>query len=155
MDTDIPRPRWRFNVGYRLTPRLQVGLEYNPVVGEALFAGNWIAHVETDRMPMINFGTSSDRIGTPEGNRAYFVTFAKSLPRLRAAPYVSVSYSEYEKALLFPFGVNVALSREFDLLPMYDGRHSHLLLTYKQSSYSVTLMWAWLKRPGISVSFGF
>lgn len=102
---------------------------------------------------MVSVGTSSDRIGTPEGTRAYYVTLAKGYGRV--APYLSVNYSEFEDGVNFPFGVNVGLAPTWDALFMNDGRKSHLLLTYKQPGYSVTLMSIWLKRPGISFSIGF
>lgn len=157
MDTEVERPRWRFNLAYRVTPRLSLGLEYNAVVHELAPTANWIAHPETERFPMVSFGTSSDRIFTPEGNRAYYVSFAKSIPNSVFAPYISVNYSEFENGFNFPFGVNVALHPSWDVLPMHDGRRTHLLLTYKTLSVNTTFMLIDLKRPrpGISVGFGF
>lgn len=104
---------------------------------------------------MISFGTSSDRIGTPPPNKAYFVTFAKSIPNRPLAPYVSINYSETDQRLNFPFGMNIGLNPQWDLLPMNDGRHSHLLLTWKGKDMSASLIWAWFKRPGVSVSWKF
>ena len=153
VDTEIDRPRWRINAAARVTPRLSLGIEYNPVVNEINPTGNWLAHLETDKLPMVSFGTSSDRIGTPEGNQAYFVTFAKGFGRI--APYVSVNYSEFERGFNFPFGVNIGLHPTWDLLAMHDGRKTHLLLTYKTPNYNVSLMWIWLERPGVSISWGF
>lgn len=149
----MARPRWRFNTAYRINPRLQAGFEYNPVVGEILPTVNWVLQTEAETTPMISFGTSSDRIGTPEGNHAYYVSMAKSLHGLRAAPYVSMSYSEFKRGFEFPFGVNFSLAPQWDLLSMNDGRHTHLLLTYKQENYNVTLMLAWMKRPGLSIGW--
>ncbi len=153
VDTAIDRPRWRVNAAVRAMPRLSLGLEWNPVVEEVSPTFNWIAALETERTPIVSVGTSSDRIGTPEGNYAYFATFAKGFGRF--APYVSVNYSQFENGFNFPYGVNVALHPQWDLLHMHDGRRTHLLLTYKQPSYNLSLMLIWLKRPGISVSFGF
>lgn len=153
VDTLVPRPRWRVNLAKRVTPRLSLGVEYNPVVGEYSPTGNWIAHVQDHKWPMISFGTSSDRIGTPPGNQAFYVTFARGFGVV--APYLSINYSEFERGLNFPFGVNIALHPGWDLLPMHDGRKSHLLLTYKRPEFSVSALWIWLKRPGLSISFGF
>jgi len=153
VNTEIKRPRWRFNAAFRLTPRLQVGLEYNPVVNEILPTANWILQPETESLPLITLGTSSDRIGTPEGNHAFYVSFAKSREGVPIAPYVSVSYSEFKRGLEFPFGANIRLAHQWDLLPMNDGRHTHLLLTYKQAGYNVTFMLNWMKLPGISVGW--
>ncbi len=155
MDVDLDRPRYRFTAAYRFTPRLQAGIEWNPRAREAGFIGNYIIATETDRQPMINVGTSSDRIGTPPGPHAYYVTFAKGLSSLKAAPYVTINYSEYEKRLNFPFGVNFGISPQWSTLFMHDGRKSHLLLTYKKEDYSVSLMWIWFRHPGVSISWGF
>ncbi len=104
---------------------------------------------------MINFGTSSDRIGTPPGPHAYFLTFAKGYSELKAAPYFSINYSEFDHKINFPFGANVGISPKWDAMFMNDGRKSHLLMTYKGNDFNVSLMWIWFKHPGISISWGF
>ena len=116
---------------------------------------NWILTTETARAPLLSLGTSSDRIGSPEGKQAYYLTVAKGLPRYHIAPYFSVNYSETDRAVNYPFGVNIALGRQWDLLPMNDGRRSHLILTYKQKSYNVSLIAVYLRRFGMSVGFSF
>ena len=80
---------------------------------------------------MVTLGTSSDRIFTPEGNQAYFLTVAKGIPGTPLAPYVSVNYSEFEKGFNFPAGLNWGVSERYDLLGMHDGRRLHLLFTVK------------------------
>jgi len=110
---------------------------------------------ETPSRPMINLGTSSDRIGTPPGPHAYYMTFAKGIEKWRVAPYMSINYSEYDRRINFPFGVNVGLDKRWDAMYMNDGHKSHILLTYKGGNYNLSLMWIWLKHPGISVSWGF
>lgn len=132
-----------------------MGIEYNPVVSELSPTANWILTTETPRSPLLSLGTSSDRIGTPEGKQAYYLTVAKGLPHYHIAPYFSVNYSEADRAINYPFGVNIALGRQWDLLPMNDGRRSHLILTYKEKNYNVSLMAVYLKRFGMSVGFSF
>ena len=149
------RPRWRFNTAYRVTPRFQLGLEFNPVVSEVVPTANWILNRESAKSPLINLGTSSDRIGTREGTQAYYLTFAKGIHALRVAPYFSVNYSGADRKFNFPFGVNIALGTQWDLLPMNDGRRTHLLLTYKERNWNVSLMAIYLKHPGISLGFAF
>lgn len=151
----MERPRWRFNAAYTLTPRLSVGFEWNPVVSEVLPTLNWIIATETPRSPMVSFGTSSDRIFTEEGNRAYYVSFAKGIPDWNIAPYVSVNYSEAEAGWNFPFGLNWALGEQWDFLTMHDGRRTHLLLTYKMPTSNITFMLVQMKNPGISWGWGF
>lgn len=152
---DLLRPRYRLTGTYRFTPRLQAGFEWNPNAHEVGLIGNYILTTETPSRPMISFGTSSDRIGTPKGPHAYYVTFAKGIEKLRLAPYVSINYSEYDQRFNLPFGVNYGIAQHWDAMYMMDGRKSHLLLTYKGDSFNVSLMWIWLKHPGISVSWGF
>lgn len=140
---------------YQVSPKLQIGLEYNPVVSELAPLLNYEILSETENSPLISFGTSSDRIGTPEGTRCYYLTFSKAIHGANIAPYVSINYSEFEDGLNFPFGVNINLSEDWVLLPMNDGRRTHLLLTYRQMQYSVSLMWVWFRHPGVSLSWKF
>lgn len=130
-------------------------MEYNPGAGEVNPIGNYILTPETAKWPMVSFGTSSDRIGTPAGPKAYYFTFAKALPKLKAGPYFSINYSEFERGFNFPFGINFSLTPELDLLYMNDARKSHLLVTIKQEKFNLSLMWIHLRHPGISISWGF
>lgn len=155
VDTKLERPRYRFTGTYRFTPRLQAGLEWNPAAEEVGFIGNYILAVEGENTPMINVGTSSDRIGTPKGPKAYYVTFAKGFPEQKLSAYMSVNYSEFDKGINFPFGASYGIAPGWTTMFMNDGRKSHLLLTRSQESYSVSLMWIWFRHPGISVSWGF
>jgi len=110
---------------------------------------------ETERRPAIFVGTSSDRIGSPEGAHAYYLTAAKYFPLVRTAPYVSANYSEWDEGWNVPFGANVELGRGYSVRPMYDGHRTHLLGMYATDRYTVTLIWAWLDRAGAAVSVGF
>ncbi|MBX3096652.1 MAG: hypothetical protein KF812_07305 [Fimbriimonadaceae bacterium] len=138
-----------------MNPRLQVGAEYNAAAGEWSPTANLIALTETEGRPLVTFGTSSDRIFSPAGNQAYFVTVAKKIPGTAFGPYVGASYSEWEQTVIFPFGVNVALAPEWDALYLNDGRNSHALLTYKGVGWNITLMSVRLRRFGVSVGYAF
>jgi hypothetical protein len=151
----VDRARYRFTGTYRFTPRFQAGVEYNPGELELGPIANWIAAPEGNGTPMVSFGTSSDRIGSPKGTRAYYATFAKSLPGNRFAPYVSVNYSTWDEQLNFPVGLNVSLTPAWAALLMNDGRKSHLLVSYSQEKYTVSLLWVWFRHPGIAFSVGF
>jgi hypothetical protein len=140
---------------YVPVPRVQVGFEYNFAVREIGFRGTWVAMEEADRLPMVHFNTSSDRIGTPPGHQLYSVNVSKSLPGTQLAPYASVTYSEFERGLVFPFGINWQLRQEWGLIAMNDGRKSHLLLTHSKRDYYVQLGWIWFRHPSITVGFGF
>ncbi len=140
---------------YRLVPTLQLGVEINPVVGEVGPLATWFLLTETERRPAVFVGTSSDRIGSPEGTQAYYATAAKYLPALHLSPYASLNYSEWDDGWNFPFGANVELGRGFSIQPMYDGQRTHLLGTYATERFSATLIWAWLESAGAAVSVGF
>ncbi|MGV3617296.1 MAG: hypothetical protein ACO1SV_18365 [Fimbriimonas sp.] len=130
-------------------------MEWNPGAEEVNPVANWIVTPETATTPMVSLGTSSDRIFSPPHTQAYFVTLAKGLPQYRLGPYVGISYSEWEDTLLFPFGLNVSLAPQWDLLGMNDGRNSHLLLTYKLPTTNVSLMLIKMRHPGLSLGFSF
>lgn len=138
---------------YQVDKRLQLGIEYNPLANEVGPLVNYMVAFEDKNWPMINIGTSSDRIGTPPGPQSYYVTFSKTFADAAVAPYVSLSYSESERGFTIPFGANIFLDKNWVLLPMYDGRKMHLLLTYRAEKFSVSLIWVWLKHPGIGLSW--
>ena len=104
---------------------------------------------------MVSFGTSSDRIFTPPGYRAWFVTFAKTVPGTKIAPYAGLSYSEFEKKILFPAGVNWQIDDTWSVMPMFDGRNGHLLFTWSDGQVSATAMLVKGRNFGLSLSYGF
>lgn len=111
--------------------------------------------VESALRPALFLGTSSDRIGSPAHTQSYYATAAKRLGALPVAPYASVSWSEWEDRLVFPFGANIDLGAGFSLQPMNDGRKPHLLASWSGERVSVTAVWAWFERAGAAVSVGF
>lgn len=106
---------------------------------------------------MLMLGTSSDRIFTPPGYSAVYLTVAKHIEGTPISPYVLLHWSGFEEKFLFPFGANIALDNEWELTPMHDGRRSHALLTWKGEALSLSLMAIDLKRPrfGTSISIAF
>lgn len=130
-------------------------MEYSYAVTELQPRLTGYLQTETLRRPAITFHLSTDRIGSGKNTLGYFLTVAKNIPRAPVSPYVSLSYSEASRRFLYPFGVNIDINRNWSFLPMYDGQRSHLVLTYRQKDFSVSLMSIWLQRPGISISFGF
>lgn len=155
VDTALPRPRWRATANYRVIPTLQLGIEYNPVAEEVGPLVTWFLLTETERRPALFFGTSSDRIGSPEGTQCYYLTGAKYIPALHVSPYASLNYSEWDEGFNVPFGANVELGHGLSVQPMYDGHRTHLLGSFATERFSVTLVWAWLERAGAAVSVGF
>ena len=162
MDTELERPRWRFTLNCRIHQRLQVGLEYNPVAKEVgpLLSLFLMTEGENVWRPALFLGTSSDRIGSPAGNQAYFVTVSKSLPKLPISVYATLNYSEWNKELgntllNIPFGITVEFGQYLSIRPMYDGDRSHLMLNYFADHYGVSLMYIWMEKAGISTSVQF
>lgn len=142
-------------VDYQLTPNFQPGLEYNFVVNELGFRATWVLQRESEDRPQVHLNTSSDRIGTPKGFQQYSATFAKTIPGTRLAPYASITYSEFEKGLVFPFGASFQVSPEWSAMFLNDGRRSHLLATFAQEDWYLQLGWIWFKKPGITIGWGF
>ena len=138
-----------------MLPTLQVGVEANPVVGEFGPIATWFVLSEGTRRPALFLGTSSDRIGSPEGTQPYYATVAKNLDPVPASVYASLNYSEWDAGWNVPFGANLEVRPRFTIQPMYDGERTHLLGTYAAERFSVSLIWAWLEEPGVAFSFGF
>ena len=155
VDLDVDRARWRSTFNYRVLPKLQIGVEVNPEVDEIGPLVTWILATEGERRPAFFLGTSSDRIGSPEGEQSYFLTASKRHPTLPISAYVSLNYSEWDDEFNVPFGVEVALGQRFSIRPMVDGRRTHLMLNYHGQRHGVSLLWVWLERIGISYSTTF
>ena len=138
-----------------MSPRLQLGIEYNPDARELGPLLTWFLLTEGDRRPALFLGTSSDRIGSPEGTQSYYLTASKHHPSWPVSAYASLNYSEWDGEVNLPFGAHVELGRGISLQPMYDGQRSHLLLSYSRERYGVSLIWAWLEEVGISFNTRF
>lgn len=116
---------------------------------------NWYAVRETDRSPALILGTSSDRIGTPRGRQAVFLTASKQLGKLPIAPYFSLNYSGADQRFNYPFGAAFQIGDAWTLLPMYDGQRSHTTLTWSGKHVSVSLLYVWNRRFGVSLGLHF
>lgn len=108
---------------------------------------------ESDHRPQIHFGTSSDRIGTPKGRQQYSLTVAKTISGTRLAPYASLTYSEFNRGLVYPFGLNIQLAEGWGVLAMNDGIKSHLMLNFSSRELYAQLGWIWLKHPSLTVGW--
>ncbi len=153
----IDRATHRTIVMHQLRPNLKLGVEWNPRVEEVGFVGNWRAVSESKHRPAVIFGTSSDRIGTTEG-QSYYVTVSKSMHEaigLPVAPYVSASYSTFENRMLYPFGVNIAIGSNWSAMLINDGVHTHLSATYAWNRFAVTLLAVERKDAGVTIGARF
>ncbi len=140
---------------YRVHPKLQLGVEVNPEADEIGPLLSWFLMTESHHRPALFFGTSSDRIGSPEGEQAYFLTAAKRHPRWPVSAYVSLNYSEWDDELNVPFGVEVELPAGFTFRPMYDGHRTHLTFNYQRRRFGASLLWVWLERVGVAINLNF
>jgi hypothetical protein len=157
----VPRASLRTTLTYRLHPRLTAGIELNPRADDA--SGrvspllNWLVMPETERRPALILGTSSDRIGTPDG-QSFYATFSKNLKRetrLPVAPYVGVSYGTYEHRWLPLAGLNVYFTKKFSSLVIYDGVRVHPMLNYTHGRHNFSFVLAFANNPGFSYSISF
>jgi hypothetical protein len=142
-------------VNARVWSRLQVGVEANPAVDEIGPLATLFLLTEEGARPAAFVGTSSDRIGSPEGTQSYYLTAAKNFDPVPVSAYASLNYSEWDAGWNVPFGAHVEVYPRITIQPMYDGERTHLLANYTADRYSVSLIWAWLETPGIAASFGF
>lgn len=138
-----------------MVPSLQLGLELNLAAGEVGPLATWFLTTERHHRPAVFLGTSSDRIGSPEGEQAYYVTVAKRAPGLPVSAYAALNYSEWDEGFNVPFGATAWVGSRIAVQPMYDGQRTHLLIHYTGERFGLSLLWVWLERPGISVSAGF
>ncbi|HEX7155129.1 MAG TPA: hypothetical protein VF618_26905 [Thermoanaerobaculia bacterium] len=148
----VPRATHRTIVMHQWTPDLKAGVEWNARAEEVGLVANWRLLRETERGPAIMVGTSSDRIGTPEG-QSYYVTLSKAFGRV--APYAGASWSTYEDRLLVPFGVNVALRDNLSAMLINDGVHTHLSATFAWNRFAVTALAVERKHLGLTVGARF
>ena len=155
MDTELERPGWRATLTYSLHPRLEIGIEANPEADEIGPLLTLFLLTEDERRPALFFGTSSDRIGSPEGEQAYFLTASKRHPTWPVSAYLSLNYSEWDEDFNFPFGVEVDLTENLSVRPMYDGQRTHLTMSYRKERHNISLLWVWLERIGLAYSTRF
>ena len=131
------------------------GIEFNAAVTEVNPIATLFLLLESEYRPALFLGTSSDRIGSPEGTQAYYATASKYLPWVRTAAYVSLNYSEWDEEFNFPFGAAFEIGRGFQAKYMYDGVYSHALLAYYYGNAGISLMYVWLDTFGVSLFGGF
>jgi hypothetical protein len=154
----VPRASVRTTLSYRLHPRLTAGIEVNPradnASGRVSPLLNWLAIPETERRPALILGTSSDRIGTPEG-QSFYATFSrnqKGETGLPIAPYAGVAFGTYEHRWLPLVGLNLYFTRQFSSLVIYDGVRVHPMLNYTHGRHNFSFVLAFANKPGFSYS---
>jgi hypothetical protein len=142
---------------YAASPRLSIGIEYNPKASGVSPLANAILVRETRHRPALIAGTSSDRIGTPSG-QSFYLTVSKDLRReihLPVAPYIGVAYGTYEDRARAIGGLSVAFGGGFSSLVLYDGVRVHPTLSYARGRHGLSLILAQSRHPGLSYNVRF
>lgn len=155
--SQIDRATLRTTLTYRFVPTFSAGIEYNPLAGKVSPLANWLAIKETAKRPALIVGTSSDRIGTPEG-QSFYATFSKNLQRetkLPIAPYIGAAYGTYEDRLRAIGGLNIGFTERFTGLAIFDGVHVHPLLNYAYERHGFSFLLVRGRHPGFSYSVSF
>ena len=155
----VRRAQVRTTLTYRITPRLQAGVEVNPRSTEekANPLVNWLALPETRNMPAVIVGTSSDRIGTPSG-QSFYATASKNLKRetrLPIAPYFGLVYGTYENRFRPIGGLNVGFTENLSALVVFDGVHVHPLLNFSWRRHGFSFLLVRGRQAGVSYSVAF
>jgi hypothetical protein len=112
---------------------------------------------EGDYSPAVIFNTSTDRIGTPDG-QSFTVTASKDLRRhlgLPVAPYIGVAYGTFEDKARVIGGVYVRYNEAWSSTILFDGVKVHPLLTYSYDGHSLSVIFVKLKTFGVSYSLAF
>jgi hypothetical protein len=154
---EIDRAKMRTTLHYRLHPRVQIGIEWNPLADEVAPLANVHLLSESKYAPAVIFNTSTDRIGTPDG-QSYTLTFSKDLTEqlgFAIAPYVGVAYGTFEDKARVIGGLYVRYDDHWSSTLLFDGVKVHPLLTYSYEQHSFSVLLAKMKRLGVSYSFAF
>lgn len=153
----INRAKWRNTLTYQIHPRLNIGIEYNPLAGKLSPLANFVALTETNKRPAVIFGTSSDRIGTTSG-QSFYVTVSKDLKNatnLPIAPYFGVSYGTFDNKLRPIGGLNINFGKGFTSTILFDGVKVHPLMTYSYKDQQFGIMLAQGRNVGLFYSISF
>ncbi len=155
----VRRAQVRSTFTYRVTSRLQAGVEVNPrsTRERANPLVNWLAVPEGSKTPAVIVGTSSDRIGTP-GGQSFYATASKNLKRetrLPIAPYFGVAYGTYEDRLRFIGGINVGFTENLSSMVIFDGVNVHPLVNFSYRHHAFSFLLVRSRHPGISYSISF
>ena len=144
---------------YRPAPRFSLGLEWNPKADSTSPLANFLAVTEKKRRPALIFGTSSDRIGTPDG-QAYYVTLSKDLSSVNGwpiSPYVGAAYGTYDDKLRAMGGMYIRIpGTNFASTLIHDGVNFHPTLEYRfRERHVFTLLAVATEDLGVSYSIAF
>lgn len=122
--------------------------------GQVVCSDCWFEQKDRKATP---YGTSSDRIGTPEG-RSFYATLSKDMAEatgLPIAPYIGYSYGQFEDRGRVIGGLNVTFTDWMQSQVIFDGVKVHPILNFSFGRHQLGLMFAQGKNPGIAYSISF
>lgn len=134
-NSPVDRARTRVVGAWRATRRLSLALEWNPGEDELLPNFNFSPSLPGEHLPGVGVvtGTSSDRIGTPDG-RAWFASVSLS-PRgwgweVPISGYAGVAYGTYANDTRAIGGVSWAITDRLSAALQHDGEQLHAVASY-------------------------
>jgi hypothetical protein len=128
-NSPVDRAQTRLIAAWRATTRLSVALEWNPGEDELLPNFNYAISMPGEHVTGVGLiaGTSSDRIGTPDG-RSWFLTAPFSPPEGFPLPvngYLGAAYGTHADDLRAVAGLTWWFGNETSLAVQHDGEQIH------------------------------
>ena len=153
----VDRAKWRNTLTYQVNSRLSVGIEYNPLAGKVSPLANFVLVKETAKRPALILGTSSDRIGTTEG-QSFYGTFSKNFKKetgLPISPYFGLTYGTSDKRLRPIGGLNVSFPRNISSTLLFDGVKVHPIVNYGRGRHQFIFIMVAGRDPGFGYNVSF
>ncbi|MHC4837753.1 MAG: hypothetical protein ACYTF3_06160 [Planctomycetota bacterium] len=146
-NSTVDRAETRIVGAWRATKRLSLALEWNPGEDELLPNFNFAPSLPGEHVPGVGLvvGTSSDRIGTPEG-RAWFAS-ASLNPHgwgweLPVNGYLGAAYGTFADDLRAIGGLRWRVTDELSLSVQHDGEQVHGILSMPLSIFAEGDAWS-------------
>ena len=146
-NSTVDRAETRIVGAWRATKRLSLALEWNPGEDELLPNFNFAPSLPGEHVPGVGLvvGTSSDRIGTPEG-RAWFAS-ASLNPHgwgweLPVNGYLGAAYGTFADDLRAIGGLRWRVTDELSLSVQHDGEQVHSILSMPLSIFAEGDAWS-------------
>lgn len=130
-NSPVERAELREILSWQATKRLSLAVEHNAMENEWLANFNAALSIPGEHVPYLGLivGTSSDRIGTPEG-RSWFMTAPISPPQTFPIPitgYVGAAYGTYENDLRAIGGATWWFNDVTSANVQHDGKNIHFI----------------------------
>ncbi len=132
-NSPVDRAELRWTAAWRATQRLSLALEYNPGADELLPNFNFALALPGEYLAGVGLmaGTSSDRIGTPDG-RSWFTAASITPPEdfpLPLTGYFGAAYGTYADDLRAIGGITWWFNDHTSASVQHDGEQIHWLVS--------------------------